>query len=77
MDELWSRIHGLTPEPLLLIENNPGKNQFPRPGLSFLSLNTQSRKCIRHQKFIQLQVLEVEGPTAEYVEGGGFAFGIL
>lgn len=36
----------------------------------------QSRECVRHQKFIQLEVLEVEEPTAEDVEGGGFAFGV-
>lgn len=50
MDELWSRIPGLTPGPLLLIENNPGKNQFPRPGLSFLTLNTTEQKVCKTPK---------------------------
>lgn len=50
MDELWSRIHCLTPGPLLLIENNPGKNQFPRPGLCFLSLNTTEQEVYETPK---------------------------
>lgn len=50
MGELWSRIPGLTPGPLLLIENNLRKNQFPHPGLSFLTLNTTEQKVCKTPK---------------------------